>query len=94
MDILVELFTPDNSTTVMKLCNPEVTHVGSTITSNVNGTAQTMAEMNQRIKKEGKTPDTKDVRYSFLLNVFTQIRWIVIFLFLDNSLYPNTGQIS
>ena len=30
-DMLVELFTPDNDTTVMVICNPEVTHVGDSL---------------------------------------------------------------
>lgn len=30
-DMLVELFTPDNDTTVMVICNPQITHVGDNL---------------------------------------------------------------
>ena len=31
VDMLVELFTPDNETTVMVICNPQVTHTGENL---------------------------------------------------------------
>lgn len=31
MDLLVELFTPDNSTTIMVICNPQIVWVGQNI---------------------------------------------------------------
>ena len=34
MDLLVELFTPDNRTTIMALCNPEITYVGANLNIN------------------------------------------------------------
>ena len=63
--MLVELFTPDNASTVMKLCHPEVMSKGSKLDVKINNVVQTVADLNKVIKKEGKTPDTKDVSRIF-----------------------------
>lgn len=42
MDLLVELFTPDNTSTIMIICNPQIVWVGSNIKFNTSQAAPVM----------------------------------------------------
>ena len=44
-DLLVELFTPDNDTTVMVICSPTVTFVGSNLNVNTSASLPVMSSL-------------------------------------------------
>ena len=63
----MELFTPDNETTIMALCNVEIISIGSAIKIN----EESVAPADVKAVMEAKTEDSYDVSlsswYSMLL---------------------------
>ena len=60
VDMLIEIFTPDNDTTVMVVCNPQITHVGGNLDLNQNTVTPVL---------EAKTADSVDVRLVISISI-------------------------